>query len=483
MQLVRNSFYSLVGVLIPIVITLISVPLLVNLAGQARYGVLAIAWIFLAYFALFDLGVGRATVIRIASVTKSSEGSKETIFGTALTLGFISGLIGGFVLWISAYYYFVQVMQLENALRSEIEVSVRWMILGVPVSTMLSVFNGVLHGEERFLELSVAGILSAAAFQLAPLAAAFYGQANLAVMIPITVICNLACMLIVGVAACRVLGLELRRLSFSLAEARRLLGFGGWFTVSSVIGPLMIMTDRFLIGASLSAKAVTQYTIPFHLAEKTSVLATVISNVLLPRFALIGESRRQELAVKGSRALAGLVTLAFSIALVFLEPFLTVWISREFSTEASLAGQVLLVGWWINCFARIPMVLLHASDRAQLVARCHLLEFIPYLVLLFFAVNYLGLVGAALVFFLRNLVDFLLLAKLSGMLFDLLRLLYVPTVFIAISVYVAMRLDPGSHVWLFAMVVSLSIAFFWAWRQVADSLLDSARNYLRSRGT
>ena len=80
MQLVRNSLYSLIGTLVPIIITLVSVPLLLGVAGQARYGVLAIAWIFLAYFALFDLGLGRATVIRIASATKPTVTGKESVW-------------------------------------------------------------------------------------------------------------------------------------------------------------------------------------------------------------------------------------------------------------------------------------------------------------------------------------------------------------------------------------------------------------------
>ena len=481
MQLVRNSLYSLIGTLVPIMITLVSVPLLLGVAGQARYGVLAIAWIFLAYFALFDLGLGRATVIRIASATKPTVTGKEGVFGSALILGLFSGLIGGLVLWASAYYYFSHVMQLESAMRDEIELALPWLILAVPVSTTLSVFNGVLHGEERFLELSTASTLSAGAFQLAPLAAAAYFGPNLGAMIPMTVVCNLLVTVIVGITAFRVLNLNLRRLSFSVAEAIALLRFGGWFTVSSVIGPLMIMTDRFLIGASLGAKAVTQYTIPFHLAEKTSILATVISNVLLPRFAVIDESQRKELAVKGSRALAGLVTLAFSVALFFLEPFLAIWISKDFSADAGLAGQILLVGWWINCFARIPMVLLHASGHAQLVAKCHLLEFFPYLVSLFFAVNSWGLVGAALVFFLRNLADFILLAKLSGMLLVLLRLLCAPVALILAALFAAVGLDPGSKGWLIAMLGSLGFGSVWAWRQVSDSLLSSARDLMRSK--
>ena len=46
---------------------------------------------------------------------------------------------------------------------------------------------------------------------------------------------------------------------------RTLLRFGGWFTVSSVLGPIMVQADRFFVGAMISVAAVTAYVLPFEL--------------------------------------------------------------------------------------------------------------------------------------------------------------------------------------------------------------------------
>lgn len=86
MQLAKDSFYTFLGMALPFVVGIVTVPLYVSEIGIERYGALSIAWVLLGYFGQMDFGVGRAITQRISALGgKPSAQSARAIWSALIS--------------------------------------------------------------------------------------------------------------------------------------------------------------------------------------------------------------------------------------------------------------------------------------------------------------------------------------------------------------------------------------------------------------
>jgi O-antigen/teichoic acid export membrane protein len=178
----------------------------------------------------------------------------------------------------------------------------------------------------------------------------------------------------------------------------------------------MVYFDRFLIGSLLTLSAVTYYVTPYEVLSRAQMLSHAVMGVLFPAMTAAIASDRQRLAVlyEQTAKILFLLMLPAMAAFFLLAPeTLELWLGPHFSEVSTPVVQWLALGWLINTLARLPLTVLQSAGRPDLVAKSHLIELLPYaLVLGVLTINF-GIAGTAAAWFMRVLVDTLILNELA----------------------------------------------------------------------
>lgn len=404
MTLARNSLYSLIGLTVPVVLSLVTVPLYIEKIGAERYGALALAWLLLGYFGQADFGIGRAVTQRISVMRDASAQVRAGIISSALVTITGFGLLAGLLMYLISAWFFGSVFKVEAALRDELQAAVWMLALCSPLVALFGVLTGALMGLERFKLVSVSNLVSNSGLQLFPLATAYMIGADLRFLIAASLIARLIGLLMVAV---HVWFAFYRRQAFRVHrnEVSRLINFGKWVMVTALVAPLMIYTDRFMIGAVLGALAVAAYTIPFQIASRTLLFPVAIIQALFPRFASISEERSHQTCADYT-AFIGLIFAPVVLGLICMaEPLLRLWLGDNLDPRSIIIARIILAGFWINGVANVPFAFLQARGNPRFTALLQVVELPIYVGMLLGFANIWGLAGIAVAYSIRCAAD------------------------------------------------------------------------------
>jgi O-antigen/teichoic acid export membrane protein len=398
-------------------VALFCIPILIRGLGNERFGVLALAWALIGYASLFDLGLGRALTQLVAGkLGRGEDRDVPALVWTSLLLMLFLGLGGTAIAALVSRWMVYRVLNVPSALQLETLRAFYLLALSIPVVITTSGMRGVLEAYQRFGLINALRIPMGVLTFAGPLLILPFSS-SLVPVVGVLVVGRL-----IGWAAhlllCRqiVPGLT-GRFSWQSCEVRPLLRFGGWMTVSNVVGPLMVTLDRFLIGAMVSMAAVTYYATPYEVVTKFWLIPSALTGVMFPAFSTSFARDREHAALLFGRSVKLLLLVLFPIMLFSLalsKDGLQLWLGAEFAQHSVRVFQWLAVGVFINSLAQVPFALLQGGGRPDLTAKLHAIELPVYLVSLWLLIRSWGIEGAAVAWTARVAIDAVFLFALTN---------------------------------------------------------------------
>jgi O-antigen/teichoic acid export membrane protein len=414
--LARNTVWNLVGQIAPMGMALIAIPVLIRHIGTDRFGILTIAWMVVGYFSLFDLGLGRAMTNLVAQCLGTERQDElPAIVWTANGVMAVMGVVGALVLAALSPLLIRSVLKIPPNLKLETLHSLILLSIAVPMVISSAGFRGILEAQQKFGLLNIVKIPMGIASFLAPIAVLPFTN-NLTALVGSLVLSRLVFLVACIALALHQMPVLRHRFAFKKDLLRRLFSFGGWMTVSNIVGPMMVYADRFLIGSILSIAAVAYYATPYEVATKLWILPTALVGVMFPAFstAMVADRVRGTMLYRRAAKYAGLFLFPTGLLLIFFaQDLLQIWLGHEFAAHSTRVLQVLSLGVFTSGLAYVPFALIQGAGRADITGKLHLIELPFYLGTVWYLTVHYGIVGAAIAWLLRGTADSILLFVLA----------------------------------------------------------------------
>jgi O-antigen/teichoic acid export membrane protein len=170
----------------------------------------------------------------------------------------------------------------------------------------------------------------------------------------------------------------------------------------------LLYIDRFLIAALISATAVTFYTTPYEVITKILIIPGALTGVLFP--AISSTYSTNPVLTKNllSKSIKYVFIIIFPIVLIivaFAKEGMNIWLGINFAENSTLILQLFATGILLNSVAFFPFTFLQSIGRPDITAKIHSVELPFYIIAMWYFIPKFGIIGAAMVWLLRIIID------------------------------------------------------------------------------
>lgn len=497
----RNALWSFSARILPLIIGFVCMPFIIEGLGADRFGLLALSWSVILYFTVFDFGLGQATTKYVAEVI--GQRKLDLIPGyvwTATLTQACLGVAAALILLAATPLLTEKFLKIPPALIGQSQHVLHILAVVIPLLLISNSFRGVLEASQRFDYITAVSIPASASTYVCPLMGVFFGW-SLPVIVALIVTVRLVILAIFMMICFRLYPILLRLTFPDTNILRKVLGFGSWLTVSSIIIPLYATTDRFVVGSLVSIGAVAYYSTSVDLGRRLGIFSSILAEILFPAFSVLEGSNQkeksQELFRRASKfqyLFTGLITI---LVVVLAYDIMNLWLGPDFAREGTRPLQIVAFGIGINSLGWVPFSRYMAAGRSDLLAKYHLIMLPIYILLTYKLTLWWGIIGTATAVCVNSvMVSFYnffwahRLKKFSSLRFqEIFYILMLLSVFAAASLITFQLTSIPLTFRLIFLSFLIIINFIFAWKFIFDDaerylirkLLNSITNLISGR--
>jgi O-antigen/teichoic acid export membrane protein len=398
-QTIKNVSSSWMSLLVNGVVGFFLAPFIIHRLGDVAYGLWILIYSITGSYGLFDLGI-RSSVVRYVSKFHAVGDREELsrLLSTTLFAYSIIGLVATSVTVVGAIYL-DRIFHIPSGFLRTARLLFLMVGLSLALGFPLGVGGGVLDALQKFYLSSTTRLASSVLRAILIVAALSTGKGLITLGL-ITVVLPLIASIVTGYMAIRALPVPIGARYINRNTLRQMAGYSSATLIIMVAARLRFRADAMVIGAFLSAAAITMFSIGSRLVTFATDIVVSLAEVFTPMASQF-EARRdlqalRRMFVLGSRA-CGIVMLPCTVMLVVLgKSVIRVWVGQRYVADSYPVLLILVLATTLWTSQATSGRVLMGTGRHRTMALVVLMEGIANLVLSIVLVRPYGIVGDAL---------------------------------------------------------------------------------------
>lgn len=397
-EIVKNVGSSWLSLGVNILVGIFLSPFILHRLGDTAFGIWVLIFSVTGYYGLFDLGI-RSSVIRYVSTYTATDDNESLarLINTSLASYTVIG-VAAMVVTLTATSFVESLFHIPP----ELIMTARWLLLMVGTAVALGfptgVFGGILEGMQRFYWVNVTNLVSTLLRAVLIVYALNRGKGLLTVAL-ITVGLPILGSLVRAGIVLRILPLRFGWRYVDRGSFREIANYSAVSFILMIAYKLRFKTDEIVIGTFLPVAAITYFSIGDRLVDYASEVVSSLAQIFVP---MSGQSdakgdteRLRRILVAGNRACA-LIILPITITLVILgKSVITAWVGARYVAISYPVLLMLLIPTTFALVQGASVRILYGMAKHQTYAWITLMESIANLILSVILIRPFGLIGDA----------------------------------------------------------------------------------------
>ena len=442
--LINSSILSLPGFL-SILLSLVSIPIHLNILGVENYGNYIIFHFVLIISSVLNLGIGKSIAVSINNHPKkrreiSYQGIKYTFLVILVTLSILI-----------IFFYFKQLTFISKLIDITL---VSYFLFGVVLTILYSSLEGIFQGNRMFKFLSFFNfIFFSLSLSLPSLLLLINGDFSLKELIIFSLIIKFLTttfMFLVIFIHNLVLKSNNQILFLNLIKNAR------WLTLNNILVHFYDLFDKYLVKIFLGPIAIATYSIPQQLTGKLSILSKGFSAYLLTNLS----SKKSDNTVFNYALKIFLNIIPILIFLLFplYEIFLNFWLNDQYNQKILLLTKIFSLCAIFSCVSHILITKFEASKTLKRNLKIEFL-FIPFFLysLYFFTSGKFSLIEISFLILLKEVVLLFLRLNLLRKIIKNLFIHYIYILFFLLTLLLSINFENLFYIFLIGLIISIFI--------------------------